>query len=131
MVESFLTEDTVKAWQRSSLFGQPEDNDRFRLTNWMKFLKAEVEGEERLKLARGGLDSINHKEDYHDKARGGADSKSKFKKQASVPTATGFLVTKDRACIFVVKFMRVKIVTLPVNYLLMKGFPRLKRKNAA
>ncbi|GFY55039.1 integrase_H2C2 domain-containing protein [Trichonephila inaurata madagascariensis] len=59
MVESCLTEDVLKAWQRSSLFGQPEENERSRLTNLMKFLKAEVEGEERLKLARGGFDSIN------------------------------------------------------------------------
>ncbi|GFR28872.1 uncharacterized protein TNCT_13981 [Trichonephila clavata] len=66
----------------------------------MKFLKAEVEGEERLKLSRGGLDSINRKEDYHDKERGGAYSKFKFNKPASVPTATSFLVTKDHACIF-------------------------------
>ncbi|GFX85475.1 uncharacterized protein TNCV_3716471 [Trichonephila clavipes] len=53
MVESCLTEDILKAWQRSSLFGQPEENDRSSLTNLMKFLKAEVKGEERLKLARG------------------------------------------------------------------------------
>ncbi|GFR00996.1 uncharacterized protein TNCT_297561 [Trichonephila clavata] len=69
MVESCLTEDVLKAWQRSSLFGQPEENYQSRLTNLMKFLK----GEERLKLACGGLDSINRKEDYHSKARGGAD----------------------------------------------------------
>ncbi|GFV90849.1 uncharacterized protein TNCV_2324181 [Trichonephila clavipes] len=93
MVESCLTGDVLKAWQRSSLFGQPEENDRSRLINLMKFFKAEVEGEERLKLAHSGLDSINHKEDYHHKAWGQADSKFKFKKQASVPTATGFLVT--------------------------------------
>ncbi|GFS38453.1 uncharacterized protein TNIN_136791 [Trichonephila inaurata madagascariensis] len=41
MVESCLTEDVLKAWQRSSLFGQPEENNRSRLTNLMKFLKAE------------------------------------------------------------------------------------------
>ncbi|GFY40525.1 integrase_H2C2 domain-containing protein [Trichonephila inaurata madagascariensis] len=74
----------------------PEENDRSRLTNLMKFLKTE----KRLMLARGGLDSINRKEDYHDKVMGGVDSKFKFKKQASVPTATGFLVTKDHTCIF-------------------------------
>ncbi|GFR12668.1 uncharacterized protein TNCT_472631 [Trichonephila clavata] len=91
MVESCLTEDVLKARQRSSLLGEPEENDQFRLANLMKFLKAEVEGEERLKLALGGLDSINCKEDYHDKARGGADSKFKFKKQASVPLPRVFL----------------------------------------
>ncbi|GFR22100.1 integrase_H2C2 domain-containing protein [Trichonephila clavata] len=95
-VESCHTEDVLKVWQRSSLSGQPDENDQSRVTNLMKFLKAE----ERLKLARGGLDSINRKEDYHDKARGVADSKFKFKKKASVPTATSFLVTKDHACIF-------------------------------
>ncbi|GFW29715.1 DUF1758 domain-containing protein [Trichonephila clavipes] len=109
MVESCLKEDVLKAWQRSSLFGQLEANDRSRLTHWMKFLKAEVEGEERFKLTRGGFDSVNHKEDYHDKARGGTDSKFKFKKQASVPTATSFLVTKDHACIFCGKMHESKI----------------------
>ncbi|GFQ65051.1 uncharacterized protein TNCT_554231 [Trichonephila clavata] len=100
MVESCLTENVLKAWQRSSLLGQPEEKDQSRLTHLMKFLKAEVEGEERLKLARGGLSSINRKVVYHDKARGGgADSKFKFKKQASVPV-TSFLLTKDHACIF-------------------------------
>ncbi|GFY57908.1 DUF5641 domain-containing protein [Trichonephila inaurata madagascariensis] len=52
---------------------RPEENDRYHLTNLMKFLKTEVEGEERLKLARGGLDSINLKEDYHDILRGEED----------------------------------------------------------
>ncbi|GFW24652.1 DUF1758 domain-containing protein [Trichonephila clavipes] len=32
MVESCLAEDVLKAWQKSSLFGQPEENDRSRLT---------------------------------------------------------------------------------------------------
>lgn len=97
MVESCLTEDVLKAWQRSSFFGQPEGIDLSRLTNLMKFLKAEVEGEERLKLARSGLD--NRKECY-DKTRG--EAKGKFGKQANVPTATGFLITKgnNNACIF-------------------------------
>ncbi|XP_035217855.1 uncharacterized protein LOC118205424 [Stegodyphus dumicola] len=69
MVESCLTEDVLKAWQRSSLFNQPEGTDLSRLTNLMKFLKSEVEGEERLKLARNGLDGVSRKEGYHDKAK--------------------------------------------------------------
>ncbi|GFQ99370.1 hypothetical protein TNCT_62661 [Trichonephila clavata] len=65
-------------WQKNSLFGQPEENYPTRLTNLMKFLNSEVEVEKRLKLARDRLNSIYRKEDYHDKARGGADSKLKF-----------------------------------------------------
>ncbi|GFQ89446.1 uncharacterized protein TNCT_711071 [Trichonephila clavata] len=67
----------------------------------MKFLKVEVEGEERLKLALGGLNSINRKEDYHDKSRGGADSKFKFKKLVKCShLPPSFIVTKDHGCIF-------------------------------
>ncbi|XP_035213005.1 uncharacterized protein LOC118186937 [Stegodyphus dumicola] len=97
MVESCLTEDVLKAWQRSSLFNQPEGTDLSRLTNLMKFLKSEVEGEERLKLARNGLDGVSRKEGYHDKAKRETKNKFKFKKQGIVPTATGFLTTREHA----------------------------------
>lgn len=100
MVESSLTEEVLRAWQRSSLFNHPEGTEISRLTNLMKFLKAEVEGEERLKLARSGFDNVNHKEGYQDRARGEIKGKFKFKKQANIPTASGFLTTKDRSCIF-------------------------------
>ncbi|XP_035205246.1 uncharacterized protein LOC118180232, partial [Stegodyphus dumicola] len=81
MVESCLTEDVLKAWQRSSLFNQPEGTDLSRLTNLMKFLKSEVEGEERLKLARNGLDGVSRKEGYHDKAK----RETKAKPPTTVP----------------------------------------------
>ena len=100
MVESCLTEDVLKAWQRSSLFNQPEETDLSRFTNLMKFLKAEVEGEERLKLARSGFDSFNRKEGYRDKVRGEIKNNFKSKKFPNIPTAAGFLATKDRCCIF-------------------------------
>ncbi|GFQ70265.1 integrase_H2C2 domain-containing protein [Trichonephila clavata] len=41
-----------KGMAKQFAFGQPEENDPSRLANLMKFLKTEVEGEERLKLAR-------------------------------------------------------------------------------
>ncbi|XP_054713646.1 uncharacterized protein LOC129223104 [Uloborus diversus] len=95
MVESCLTEDVLKAWQRSSLFNEPEGVDVSRLSNLMKFLKAEVEGEERLKLARSGLDNFSHKDGNRE-----LKGKFKFQKQAHISTASSFLSTKDRACLF-------------------------------
>ncbi|GBN46721.1 hypothetical protein AVEN_149542-1 [Araneus ventricosus] len=97
-VDSSLTEDVLRAWQRSSLFNEPEDSDVPRLTNLMKFLKAEVKGEERLKLARSGFDNTHRKEEYQ--VRGENKGKFKFKKSANIPTTSGFLTTKDRSCIF-------------------------------
>lgn len=38
MVESCLTVDVLKAWQRSSLFNQLEETNQSRLNNLMKFL---------------------------------------------------------------------------------------------
>ncbi|GBM07811.1 hypothetical protein AVEN_110604-1, partial [Araneus ventricosus] len=98
MVESSLTEDVLRAWQRSSLFNDPEDSDVHRLTNLMKFLKTEVEGEERLKLARSGFDNTRRKEEYQ--VKGENKGKFKCKKSANISTASGFLTTKDRSCIF-------------------------------
>ncbi|GBN93959.1 hypothetical protein AVEN_80288-1 [Araneus ventricosus] len=46
-------------------FNEPVDSDVPRLANLMKFLKAEVEGEERLKLVRSGFDNTHRKEEYH------------------------------------------------------------------
>ncbi|CAL1278645.1 unnamed protein product [Larinioides sclopetarius] len=54
-----------EAWQRSSLSNKPEDSDTRRLTNLMKFLKGEADGEERLKLARSGFDNT-HRNDIKD-----------------------------------------------------------------
>lgn len=64
MVESSLSEEVLRAWQRSPLFGEfdEENKDVSCLTNLMKFLKCEVEGEERLKLARGGFECFEQKD---------------------------------------------------------------------
>lgn len=101
MIESSLTGEVLKAWQRSSLFVEEfDDKTTSRLSNLMKFLKREVEGEERLKLAKCGFESSDHKIKNRDKPKW--DFRSKFKSKASpnVATAAGFYVAKEQACIF-------------------------------
>ena len=57
MVESNLSEDVIRAWQRSSLYHEGEGEEDFsRLKNLMNFFKYEVEGEERLKLSQSGFE---------------------------------------------------------------------------
>lgn len=59
MVESCVTEDVLKAWQRSWFIKQPERTDLSCLTNLRTFLKTEEE--QRLKLACSGFERDNLK----------------------------------------------------------------------
>ncbi|CAG7834409.1 unnamed protein product [Allacma fusca] len=57
LVESCLPEETLRAWQRHSqniATGGP-DKSKNRLTRVLEFLRSEVEGEERIQLARTGF----------------------------------------------------------------------------
>lgn len=99
MVESCLTEDVLRAWQRSLYFNKLEESESSRLKNLVEFLKAEVQGEERLKLARSGFEGNIRRESYH-QLKGENKGKTKFRNQANIPTASGFLTTRDSACIF-------------------------------
>ncbi|GBM90143.1 hypothetical protein AVEN_20270-1 [Araneus ventricosus] len=126
MVEPCLTEDVLKAWQRSSHFNEPEDSDVPRLTNLMKFLKAEVEGEERLELARSGFDNTHRKEVY--RVRGENKGKFKVKNQQIFLLLQVFLQLKIVPVFFVIEHMTAKIVMIPVYYHSRKRLLKLKRK---
>ncbi|XP_035231961.1 uncharacterized protein LOC118203787 [Stegodyphus dumicola] len=101
MVESCLSEEVLRAWLRSPLFGEIKESQNIsRLTNLMKFLRCEVEGEERLQLMRSGFEILGQKDKYSNKSKRELKSKFKSKQLTNVPTAAGFLTTKDNNCIF-------------------------------
>jgi len=93
MVESSLPEETIKAWQRSSMSGYDDDQPGKpvdeRLTSLMKFLRMEVKGAERLSYVSEGFDEPVKEKQVKDK------------KSTSVPaTAAGLLAGQRAACIF-------------------------------
>lgn len=101
MIESSLSDDLLKAWQRYTVIGKPDpDNNgcmksaKSNLTLLMEFLKGEVAGDERLKLARAGFEDFIPK----DKTR------EKFRKRESyqnkLPTVTGLFNAKELSCLF-------------------------------
>ncbi|GIY86857.1 uncharacterized protein CDAR_258181 [Caerostris darwini] len=53
LVESCLSEEVLRAWQRNNSFNDKKEESR--LENLMQFLKNEVEGEERINLAMKGF----------------------------------------------------------------------------
>ena len=56
LIESSLSEDILKAWQRSNLFTDVSEGTNSRILNLMEFLKREVVAEERLILAKQGFE---------------------------------------------------------------------------
>lgn len=55
LVESCLSEELLRAWQRSNNFYSNANKNESRLENLMQFLKTEVENEERITLAMKGF----------------------------------------------------------------------------
>ncbi|GIY22591.1 cytoplasmic aconitate hydratase [Caerostris darwini] len=53
LIESCLSEEVLRAWQRNNSFNDKKEESR--LENLMQFLKNEVEGEERINLAMKGF----------------------------------------------------------------------------
>lgn len=78
----------------------------------MKFLKAVVEAEEILKLARSGFKNNNRKVGYHDKVR--VEGRDKFRKLANIPTASNFITTKEHLYKFCGKNLDRKILMKPL-----------------
>ncbi|GIX70989.1 hypothetical protein CEXT_746511 [Caerostris extrusa] len=70
MVESCLSAELIRVWQRSVLFNAKGP----RLSNLLEFLRKEVEGEQRVKLARSGFDISPSSREEHPK-----ESKLKIK----------------------------------------------------
>jgi len=101
MVESSLSEEVLRAWQRSSLFREIDESKNItRLANLIKFLKYEVEGEERLRLAREGFEDFKQKDKHYDKPKREFRDRVNSRQSRNVPTAAGFFVAKDHGCIF-------------------------------
>ncbi|GBN07236.1 hypothetical protein AVEN_16006-1, partial [Araneus ventricosus] len=96
MVESCLSTDILRAWQRSPQFNKDdkEDETQSRLSNLLEFLRKEVENEEKVKLVRNtfGTPFVPREE------RGGG-AKPKAGK-GSIPTAAGLLTAKGHKCAF-------------------------------
>ncbi|CAG7832064.1 unnamed protein product, partial [Allacma fusca] len=100
LVESCLPEDLLRIWQRQSQtsVGGPNaaaDPLKNRLTNVLEFLRSEVEGEERIRLARAGF-GLNPKKEKVSK------EKEFFE---DLPTAAGLFNSenhsmKSQSCIF-------------------------------
>jgi hypothetical protein len=102
LVESSLTEDVLKAWQRSTLSGYELDEDAIdksaneRLKQLMKFLRREVKGAKRLSYVREGL-GISDKDKMKPPAR-----EKKCSSDPDYSTASGLLAgsAKVRLCVF-------------------------------
>lgn len=94
MVESTLSEEVFKAWERyrhQNLTGDENKKSETQLQELMKFLKNEVEGSERLRLARTSFSSTN------------ATSKSeRTRPRHQIPTAASLITTEEKGqiCIF-------------------------------
>ncbi|GIX84678.1 uncharacterized protein CEXT_677211 [Caerostris extrusa] len=90
MVESCLSAELIRVWQRSVLFnakGLP------RLSNLLEFLRKEVEGEQRVKLARSRFDISPSSREEHSK-------ESKLKNKKSFMSAASLVATKEQNCVF-------------------------------
>ncbi|XP_043469952.1 uncharacterized protein LOC122503458 [Leptopilina heterotoma] len=97
LVESSLPEELLRAWQRYSS-SEKKNVAKDRLTNLMKFLRSEVENEERILLAVRGFSSTSAESVARDE---------KFVKRKSkpsseeIPTAAGLVSIKEKTnCIF-------------------------------
>ncbi|GIX71966.1 uncharacterized protein CDAR_439501 [Caerostris darwini] len=99
MVESCFPEDFLKAWNRNSVsLAPPEAKER--LKNLMVFLKTEVEGEERISLARKGFGLRKDEEKKTPRIKKQDLEISKVR----TPTAAGLLTTVTqelkKSCVF-------------------------------
>lgn len=92
MVESCLSADMLRVWQRSVLCSK----EGSRLTNLLEFLRKEVEGEQRVKLARSGFEFPNSSRDERTK-------EVKFKSKKPIASAASLVVTKEKKCVFCCK----------------------------
>lgn len=61
LIESCLSEELLRAWERNRIIPTPANDGNDRLTNLMSFLRNEVESEERITLARAGFNEQSKK----------------------------------------------------------------------
>ncbi|GBL89030.1 hypothetical protein AVEN_255178-1 [Araneus ventricosus] len=112
MVESCLSTDILRAWQRRPQFNKDdkEKETQSRLSNLLDFLRKEVENEERVKvvLTPFGTPFVARED------RGGG-TKPKAGK-GSVETAAGLFTAKGHKCDFCVKAHESKESRDPYRY---------------
>ncbi|GBL54168.1 hypothetical protein AVEN_92-1, partial [Araneus ventricosus] len=92
LVESCMPEDFLRAWQRSSNFDLGSDSKK-RLDSLLKFLKTEVESEERINLAMTGF-GLKDDSSYKN---GNNLNKDKMCTAASLLSTS---VTAEKLCVF-------------------------------
>ncbi|GBO23647.1 hypothetical protein AVEN_18373-1 [Araneus ventricosus] len=92
LVESCMPEDFLRAWQRSSNFDLGSDSKK-RLDSLLKFLKTEVESEERINLAMTGF-GLKADSSYKN---GSKLNKDKMCTAASLLSTS---VTAEKLCVF-------------------------------
>ena len=96
LVESCLSEEVLRAWQRHCSTSLVQQNGQTRLDSLMSFLKNEVESEERITMAIQGFSFGNN-------IRGMKPQKMESNSSnKNVPTAAGLVNCKPSkmACVF-------------------------------
>jgi hypothetical protein len=100
LVESSLSAETIQAWQRSSMSGYDEEHSDKpvdeRLKSFMKFLRSEMRGAERLSYVTAGFKDLNV--DHSVKPL----KDKRIDKNATTPTAAGLFggQAKPVFCVF-------------------------------
>ena len=96
LVESCLSEEVLRAWQRHSSTNLVQQNGQTRLDSLMSFLKNEVESEERITMAIQGFSFGNNIRDMKPQKMKSSSSNK------NVPTTAGLVNCKPRkmACVF-------------------------------
>ena len=88
LVESCLSEEVLRAWQRHSSTNLVQQNGQTKLDSLMSFLKNEVESEERITMAIEGFSFGNN-------IRGTKPQKMESSSSnKNVPTTAGLLIVK-------------------------------------
>lgn len=99
IVESSLPENTLVAWQRSSLYAEIDSSNKTELTLLMQFLSKEAEAETQRKIVCDGFEPECKKES---KSKESNSTKSAQSATTAPSTAAGLLNTNDKSpkCIF-------------------------------
>jgi len=102
LVESSLSIELLQAWQRSPLSkkdGNAEVPKKSNLDFLMEFIEAEVEGEQRIELARQGFENMQNSESSGKKAYQKTSSSSK----SGPSTAAGLHIGTAKLAVFFVR----------------------------
>ncbi|CAL8120809.1 unnamed protein product [Orchesella dallaii] len=99
LVESSLSEDTLRAWQRSNLSkedGSKRTPPKSRLDLLMEFIRVEVQSEQQISLARSGF----QQQSTVDPKKKSNAIKSHKNQDEDFPTAAGLFTAQNHGCTF-------------------------------